>query len=174
MPRPHQAIGAALLLAGCASLFPPQSAEEFRRTASRALLPHTGALEIDRPLREVAAAFDKKAAECLDLTATATIVTITNYQEIIQTFVTTYKPRVVSTPERVELHVQWRTKGEINLSPAPEGGAYRLVADAYPVDAGRTRLQWFGPSAGEDFLVSAVKGWATGETMQCPDFTRNW
>jgi hypothetical protein len=174
VPRFDQAVAASLLLAGCASLFPPQSAEEFRRTASRALLPHTGTLEVARPLGEVAAAFEKKAPECLDLTATATIITITNYQEIIQTFVTTYKPKVVASPERVELHVQWRTKGEINLSRAPDGGAYRLVADAYPVDTGHTRLQWFSPTAAQDFLVLAVQGWATGQNMGCPDFTSNW
>ena len=174
MPRLDQAVAAALLLAGCTSLFPPQSAEEFRRTTSRALLPHTGTLDVARPLREVAAAFEKKAPECLDLTATATIITITAFQEIIQTFVTTYKPKVVASPERVELHVQWRTKGEINLSRAPEGGAYRLIADAYPLDAGRTRLQWFSLTSAEDFLVLAVNGWATGQNMGCPDFANNW
>ena len=174
MPRPHQAIGAALLLGGCASLFPPQSPEEFRRTAARALLPWSGTVEVARPLREVAAAFEKKAPECLDLTATATIITITNYQEIIQTFVTTYKPTVVASAERVELRVQWRTLGEIRLSAPPAGGAYRLGADAYPLDAGRTRLQWYTVTAAEDFLVLAVRDWATGQNMACPDFTRNW
>ena len=174
MPRPHQAIAAALLLAGCASLFPPQSADEFRRVAAAALLPRTGTIEVARPLGEVSATFEKKAPECLDLTATATIKIITDFQEIIRTYVTTYKPSIVTTAERVELRVQWRTIGDIHLSPAPEGGAYRLVADAYAVDAGHTRLQWFSPTAAEDFLVLAVQGWATGQNMGCPDFTRNW
>jgi hypothetical protein len=167
---------AAVLLAlgGCASLQPAQTADAFRREASGALLPRTGALELGRPLREVADAFRKKAPECLDLTATATLKTITSFREIIRTYVTTYKPTVVESAQRVELHVQWRTQGEIHLSPPPAGGAYRLVVDAYPLEGERTRLQWFAPSAADDFLVHAVRGWGTGENMQCPDFTRQW
>jgi hypothetical protein len=168
------AIVAALQLAGCAALRPPQTAEEFRRVASAALLPRTGTIQVDRPLHDVAAAFGKMAPECLDGTVTATTKTITNYQEIIRTYVTTYKPRVVVAPERVELHVQWHTKGEIHVSPAPEGGAYRLVVDAHTVGGSRTRLQWFDVTAGQDFLLDAVKGWATGQNMQCPDLTKNW
>jgi hypothetical protein len=138
------------------------------------LLPRTGAFEVARPLREVADAFRGKAPECLDLTATATIKTITHFREIIRTYVTTYKPSVVESAQRFELHVQWRTQGEIHLSPAPAAGAYRLVVDAHPLEGDRTRLQWFAPSAADDFLVHAVRRWATGENMQCPDFSRQW
>ena len=167
---------AALLVAlgGCAMLQPPPTAEAFRREASAALLPRTGTLEVRRPLREIADAFRKKAPECLDLTATATVKTITDYQEIIRTYVTTYRPTVLESAQRVELHVQWRTQGEIHLSPPPARGAYRLIVDAYPLEGDRARLQWFAPSAADDFLVHAVQGWATGEDMQCPDFTRHW
>jgi hypothetical protein len=165
---------AVLVLGGCASLEPPQTAEAFRREAAGALLPRTGTVELGRPLREVADAFREKAPECLDRNATATIKTITNYQEIIRTYITTYTPTVVENAQRVELHVQWRTQGEIHLSPAPARGAYRLIVDAYPVEGDRTRLQWFGPSAADDFLVHAVRGWALGENVQCPDFTRQW
>ena len=162
------------MLGGCTSLQPPRTAEAFRREASGALLPRMGAVEVGRPLHEVAEAFRERAPECLDRTATATIRTITNYQEIIRTYVTTYRPTLVESAQRVELHVQWRTQGEIHLSPAPAGGAYRLIADAYALEGDRTRLQWFTPSAEDDFLVHAVRGWATGENMQCPDFTRHW
>ena len=171
MPRPYQAVAAALLLAGCAV---PQSAVEFRGAASRALLPRTGTMEVGRELGELAAVLAKKAPECLDGTVTATTKTITNYQEIIRTYVTTYRSTVVSGAERVELHVQWHTRGEIHAMAVPEGGAYRLVVDAYPSDGGRTRLQWFDATASRDFLLEAVKGWATGQNMQCPDLTKNW
>jgi hypothetical protein len=170
----RRAAATFLALGGCAALQPPQSAEAFRLEASGALLPRTGTVEVGRPLREVADAFRKKAPECLDRTETATIVTITDYQEIVRTYVTTYKPTVVEGAQRAELHVQWRTQGEIHLSPPPAGGAYRLVADAYALAGDRTRLQWFVPSAADDFLVHAIRGWATGENMQCPDFSRHW
>jgi len=171
--KPAIAVSLALL-AGCAALQPSQTAEEFRRAASAALLPRSGVIEVDRPLHDVAAAFAKKAPECLDGTVTATTKTITNYQEIIRTYVATYKPTVVVAPERVELHVQWHTKGEIHVSPVPDGGAYRLVVDAYPVAGSRSWLQWFDVTAGQDFLLDAIKGWATGQNMQCPDFANNW
>jgi hypothetical protein len=169
-----RAIIAVLLLAGCATFQPSQTAEEFRRAASAALLPRTGAIEVDRSLQDVTATFRKYAPECLDGTTTATTKTYTNYREIIRTYVTTYKPRVVVTPERVELHVQWHTNGEIHVSRVPEGGAYRLVADAYSMSDGRTRLQWFDVTAGQDFLLDAIKGWASGQNLQCPDLTTNW
>ena len=54
----------------------------------------------------------------------------------------------------------------------PEGGTYLLVADAYPLSGNRTKLQWFGPSRGHDTLIRAVKGWATGENLGCPDLTK--
>jgi hypothetical protein len=165
---------AALLVFGGCTLLAPQTPEAFRREASGALLPRTGAVEVARPLREVAGAFRSKAPECLDRTATASVKTITNYQEIVRTYVTTYTPTVVETAQRVELHVQWRTQGEIQLSPPPANGAYRLIVDAYPVDGDRTRLEWFAPSAADDFLVHAVRGWASGDNVQCPDFTRQW
>ena len=165
---------ALLALGGCAMLQPPPTAEAFRREAAGALLPRTGAVEVDRPLREVADAFRTKAAECLDVTATATIKTITNYQEIIRTYLTTYRPSVLENAQRIELHLQWRTQGEIHLCPPPAGGAYRLIVDAYPLEGNRTRLQWFAPSAADDFLLHAVQLWASGQNMQCPDFTLNW
>ena len=121
--RPHQAIAAALLLAGCTSLYPPKSADEFRRAASASLLPKTGSLEVARPLPQVSDDLRKKSAECLDVSVTAVTKTITDFQEIIRTYYVTYKPTVVAAPERTELHVQWHTKGDIHLSRAPEGGA---------------------------------------------------
>lgn len=174
MSRPHQAIAAALLLAGCTSLYPPKSADEFRRAASASLLPKTGSLEVARPLPQVSDDLRKKSAECLDVSVTAVTKTITDFQEIIRTYYVTYKPTVVAAPERTELHVQWHTKGDIHLSRAPEGGAYRLIVDAYPAGGGRTRLQWFSPTSATDFLTEAVKGWATGENMACPDLKTQW
>src|SRR5262245_42880976 len=113
MHRIGACAAAALLLAGCAGL--PQDAEEFRRAASADLLPKTKSIEVGRPFADVAAAWREKAKECLDVSVIATTKTITNYQEIIRTYHTTYKPTVVVTPQRAELHVQWRTKGELHV-----------------------------------------------------------
>lgn len=41
-----------------------------------------------------------------------------------------------------------------------------------PMDKNRTRLRIFDPSAGHDTLIGAVKGWASGKNMSCPDMTK--
>ena len=46
-------------------------------------------------------------------------------------------------------------------------------ADAYPVDSNRTRVQMFVPSIGHSVLIRAVRGWATGEELGCPDLTQS-
>ena len=51
-------------------------------------------------------------------------------------------------------------------------GCFLLVADAYPVDKNRTRVQMFSPSIGYDVLIRAIKGWASGENLGCPDMTK--
>jgi hypothetical protein len=87
--------------------------------------------------------------------------------------VTAYKPTVVVNNERAELHVQQtHEKGVLNVTEVPDGGYYLLVADAYPIDNSHTRLELFGPSRGYDVLIRAVKGWASGENLGCPDMTK--
>lgn len=165
----------AALLAGCAAQ--PQTAEEFRRAIPHQLFAGSGSIVVERPFAEVAAAFGKKAPECLQGSVTTTVRIITEFQIIIQVYVTAWKPTVTVAQGRAELHVQAHTPGDLHLSRSPAGGPYRLVADAFPVDAGRTRLQWFSarePLGGPDYLARAITGWASGENMACPDLTREW
>jgi hypothetical protein len=160
-------LGAALL-AGCVSQL-PQNAEEFRKAVPGAFMAKTETIEVARPLREVAANFRKRAPECLDVTVEMTSQTNMSYQHIV----TAYKPTVVVTKERAELHVQQDHKtGVMKIHAEPPGGHYLLVADAYPIDNNHTRLEFFGPSKGYDVLIRAVKGWASGENLGCPDMTK--
>ena len=159
---------AAALLAGCVSKL-PQSADEFRKAAPGAFMAKTETVEVARPFRDVAANLQKRAPECLDVTVQTTSQTTTSYQVIV----TAYKPTVVVTKERAELHVQQDHKsGVIKVYTEPAGGHYLLVADAYPIENNRTRLQLFGPSMGYDVLIRAVKNWARGENLGCPDMTK--
>jgi hypothetical protein len=174
MGRPACA-AAAVLLAGCAAQ--PQTAEEFRRAIPNELFAGSGSIEVSRPFAEVAATLGKKAPECLQGSVTTTTQIITQFRVITRVYVTAWKPTVAVGQERVELHLQAHTLGEIHLSRSPAGGPYRLVADAYPIDAGRTRLQWFSardPLGGPDYLVRAIAGWASGESLVCPDLTTEW
>jgi hypothetical protein len=161
------ALAAALLVQGCAQM--PQSAEEFRKAAPGAFMGKTESYEVGRPMRDVAAAFRRKAPECLNVAVRTVSRTSTSYQNIL----TEYKSTVVVGAGRAELHVQQlHNTGVVYPSKPPEGGAYIVVADAYPVDGRRTRIQLYGPSRGYDVLYRAIRGWATGENLGCPDMTK--
>ena len=86
---------------------------------------------------------------------------------------TTYKPTVVVTSRKAELHVQQHhDQGVLAVSKEPEGGYYLLVADAQPVTQTKTRVDLYRPSMGHRVLIQAVKNWATGENVGCPDLTK--
>jgi hypothetical protein len=156
-------------LSGCVTHH-PQTAEEFRRAVPGAFMAKAETFEVNRPFRDVATTFRKKAPECLDVTVKTTSHTNMSHQVIM----TEFKPTVVVTKERAELHVQQHHKsGVVKVTKEPAGGYYLLVADAYPVDQNRTKVQMFGPSVGHGVLIRAVKGWATGENLGCPDMTKS-
>jgi hypothetical protein len=160
---------ASAALAGCATKA-PQTADEFRKEAPGGFLMKQETLEVARPFRDVADTFRKKAPECLRVAVRTTSSTSTSYQVIDAE----YTPTVIVTKERAELHLQRKyTKGVINVYKEPEGGHYIMVADAYPLAGNRTRLDLVAPSKGLDAVVRAVKGWATGENVGCPDMTKN-
>ena len=110
----------AVLLAGCASPL-PQTADEFRKAVPGAFMAKTETVEVARPFRDVAATFQKRAPECLDVTVKMTSQT-TSYQVIV----TDYKPTVVVNGQRAELHVQQDHKsGVLKVRAEPAGGHYR-------------------------------------------------
>lgn len=159
---------AAAALAGCAVNF-PQTAEEYRQAVPGATFGKTETLEVNRPFSQVASTFQRKAPECLNIAVRMTERSTTSYHVVE----TVYKPTVLLSKKRAELHVQIEyKKGVIVPGKVPEGGNYLLVADAYPLANNRTRLQWFGPARGHDTLIRAVKGWASGENLGCPDLTK--
>ena len=156
-----------LLLQACVQM--PQTAEEFRKAVPGALMTKTETYEVNRSLADVGSTFRRKAPECLNMAVRTVSQTSTSYQDIL----TEYKATVVVTADRAELHVQQEHKtGVISPSKPPQGGFYIVVADAYPQPGDRTRIQLYGPSKGYDVLYRAIRGWATGENLGCPDLTK--
>jgi hypothetical protein len=157
-----------VLLAACVTQF-PQTAEEFRQTAPGTTFIKTETFEVARNVNDVGQTFKRRAPECLNISVRTTSRTNTSYQVIVAE----YKPTVVVTPKRAELHVQRHyAKGVINVGQEPAGGHYLLVADAYPAGSGRTRVQVIMPSIGHAVLLEAIKGWASGKNLGCPDMTK--
>ena len=156
-----------LALSGCVSH--PQTADEFRKAVPAAFSAKVETIEVDRPFSQVASTFQKMGPNCLSKTIKTTSQTNMSYQVIV----TTYKPTVVVTGKKAELHVQMHhEQGVLNVSKEPEGGYYLLVADAQPVTQTKTRIDLYRPSMGHSVLVQAVKNWATGENIGCPDLTK--
>ncbi len=154
-------------LSGCVSH--PQSAEEFRQAVPGAFMAKVETFEVNRPFSQVANTFQKMAPQCLSKTITTTSRTHMSYQVIV----TTYKPTVLVTAKKAELHVQQHhEKGVLNVSKEPKGGYFLLVADAQPINPNKTRIDLYRPSMGFGPMVKAIRGWATGENVGCPDLTK--
>ena len=157
-----------VLLSGCVTHH-PQTAAEFRKAVPGAFMAKVESFEVNRPFSVVAKTFQAKAPECLDVKVKTTSKTHMSYQVIV----TNFKPTVVVTKEKVELHVQQHHEsGVLNVSKEPKGGYYLLVTDAYPLEKNKTQVDMYRPSIGFDTLIKAIKGWATGENVGCPDLTK--
>ena len=163
-------VALGVLLAGCAQNY-PQNAQEFREAVPGAFMAKLQTFEAKRPLRDVAKTFQARAPECLNVAVRTISQTSTSYQNIL----TTYKATVVTNAQKAEIHLQREFKGGGVIVPGkvPPGGLYMLVADATPLDKGRTRIDIYGPSMGADTVIRAVTGWATGENLGCPDMTKS-
>jgi hypothetical protein len=157
-------------MTGCGTM--PQTADEFRAAVPGAMTGKMETFEVDRPFSDVAATFREKGPECLNKTVTTTSTTPGNYGPVVSTYTVTYKPTVLVTENKAELHVQQHTPNAVKVYQEPEGGYYLLVADAYPAGENRTRVDVYCPSIGHSVLIDAVKGWGTGEVAGCPDLTQ--
>jgi hypothetical protein len=164
----YAATACCALLQGCGGM--PQTADEFRKAVPGAMLAKTDTYEVNRPVRDVAGTFQRRAPECLNMAVRTVSQTSTSYQNIL----TEYRATVVPGGERAELHLQQLHKGGGVIYPSkpPEGGSYIIVADAYPLPGNRTRLQTYGPSIGYDVVYRAIRGWAAGDNLGCPDLTK--
>lgn len=156
----------ATLLPGCVTM--PLTAQEFREAVPKARSAEMETFEVNRPFREVAATFRGRADKCLAITIRTRSSTAQSYQD----YTTTYKPTVVVASDRAELHLQRHLSNTITVSPEPEGGYYLMVVDAFPAGRNKTKVVMYRPAWAFDVLIRAVKGWASGETLGCPDLTK--
>ena len=158
----------AALLAGCVTSH-PQNARDFRAAVPGAFMAKVEKYEVSQPYEQVAARFQKMAPKCLDVTVKTTSRTNTSYQVIV----TDYKPTVIVGKERAELHVQeHHAQGVMKVTAEPQGGYYLMVVDAIKAGKDKTRIEYYGPSTGYETMVRAIKGWASGENVGCPDLTK--
>ena len=85
---------------------------------------------------------------------------------------TRYKPTVVVSKQRAELHVQQHHESAVlKVTKEPEDGNYLVVTDAYPVSNNKTKIVIYRPSMGYGVMIKSIKGWATRKNIGCPDMT---
>jgi len=157
-----------LLLTGC-GIKHPQSAIEFRKAVPTAFMGEKSTFVANRPFSKVAATFKKQAKKCLDVRVKTVSQTSMSYQVLV----TKYNPTLIVGKSKLELHVQQlHEKGVMNISKVPDGGYYYLVADAYSTNKSKTRVDIYGASMGNEAMKAAIKGWATGKNIGCPDLAK--
>jgi hypothetical protein len=158
----------AVLLADCGSL--PKTPEILVQNANEGVVTsEKDVFEVKRPLSLVTEVFKKKAAECFQ-------------QELIRTWkqggldrrqVIAFKPKMIIGKQHTRFALQARiTEGSTEPGDiTPDGGNF-LVVDAYMVGRNMTRVESSYQQSSFHGAFTAVKLWATGTNMDCPDLTR--
>lgn len=157
-----------LFFAGCA-VSHPQTAEEFRQAVPKSSFAKMEQFVVNRRLKDVAKTFRKMAPKCFN----KRIKTVSTGYMHHQVIVTAYKPTVKVSKSHVELHLQQKhEQGVKAVSKMPNGGYYLLVTDAVAQGPRKTRVTIYYPSMGHKVTVKAIKGWAKGEILGCPDLSK--
>jgi len=148
----------ALLLSACAI---PMTPNEFRKAAKAGeALSTFETFDVNRPVAEVGATFKAKASECLSykIGSSHGAGSKTHYYGVTT-------PTVKRSKDKVELYFQ--VKYDNTVGDIPKDGYYDLVADAY-AHGKKTRVDIYRRTKA-GVLAEAIKGWASGENLGCPD-----
>lgn len=162
----------AALLAGCGSM--PKTPDILVQNAKDdSMFSEKDVFEVKRPLEEVTEVFKKKANECLKQTITSTSADGTPGIRTYRREVRVYTPRVIVSKQRTRLTLQSKvTEGSTELGDIPPDGWYMMVADAYPVGKSTTRVESYIQWPDQRAAFTAIKHWASGTNMGCPDMTK--
>ena len=154
-------------LQGCAGTM-PQTADEFRTEVPGAFLGEVEKFQVNRSFSDVGRSFQQMAPRCLDVRIKMTSQTNMSYQVIV----TKWNPTVTISGNKAELHIQQlHEKGVLNIHKVPAKGYYMMVVDAIPLSNNRSEIVMYRSSVGNKALIKAIKGWAAGENIGCPDLT---
>lgn len=153
-----------LLLSACISA--PMSPTAYRESAMKGEgFSTVESFEVNRSIAKVTRTFKKKAPECLSYSIGE------NRRPLIGIGSTTHvygwtKPTVKVSSKKTELYFQ--VKYENMAAKVPKDGMYYLVADAYPLGKNKTHLDIYRRTS-VSTLGQAIRGWASGKNLGCPD-----
>lgn len=152
------------LLPACGGL--PLTTGEFRQAAkNRQSFSTSESFEVKRPFADVVQTFKRKAPECLSYDIGSTRKPLIGGSSSTH-FYGRAKPTLTVSGNKAELDFQ--IKYENTVTKAPADGYYYLVADVVALGANRTRVDLYWRTK-VDTLARAVRGWAAGTNLGCPD-----
>ena len=146
----------------------PQTADEFRKELPDAFMGEVEKFQVNRSYADVGRSFQKMAPQCLDVRIKSTSQSSTSYSVVV----TKWNPTVKINDQKAELHIQQlHEQGVLNVYEVPENGNYMMVVDAIPMGKNSSEVVMYRSSVGNKALIRAIKGWAAGEKIGCPDLT---
>lgn len=158
------------LLGGCASMQHVQNPEEYR---ARMPESYTEKQTIKRPYRTVAEAIAKKTRECLDISRRKEYTEYNGPYAFKVVKTVKYKPTIQNGANKltVALQLAYVPKPSPDFQNTPPDGMYIMLADVYP--SGKdTTLHLYGVGPGYTKPVyQALRNWASGTNMGCPDLS---
>ncbi len=168
--RLFSVLSTVVLLFGCASQ--SKTADELRdNVKNKATFSSREVFEVKKPYRQVSDTLRKKWLECLDSTATGSIHRGGN---TFGTQTNIYKPKAAVTEQRTELTLQHKVTGTgiTQLGGPPPEGFFIIVTDVYPADKNTSRVDVQKHMPGYEGVMKAVRNWAEGTNMGCPDLAQ--
>ena len=158
----------SLIITGCATKM-PLTADEFRQMAPEAFSGGKESFEVNRSVASIGNTFKKMANKCLNKRVQMTESGYMHHMVVV----TKYTPSVYIGKNRAELHLQYEhEKGVMKIHEMPEKGYYMIVIDVTGIGKNKSRVEFYRPSIAYQNVVEAVRGWATGKNIGCPDLTK--
>lgn len=159
------------LSTGCA-MQQAQNAQEFRQMAPANSYGKHETFNINNSYSRAVSNFKNRADKCLNTGVVLTTRTRTGAKMGEQTL--TYTPTLVVGKTRSELSVQKNVSGDgMIMGKVPEKGMFIFLADLSKAGNNASRLDIYRITyMGTDEMVSSVKSWASGKSLECPDLTK--
>ena len=157
----------ALFLAACSIPPAPQNRQELIVGVKQgATFTQHETHIINRPIAKVYNSLRPKIRKCLSVKVTST----RQQGYAIHTSTSIYRPSMRKVGKsRAEISLQVEHIPRPIGNTMPKGGFYLLATDIEAVAKNRTRITTYGPSIGHDDLFVALKDWAKGKNIPCPD-----
>lgn len=171
-------VSATALLASCASIYGtyPSTPDFLVQNAKDGkIITDKDIFEVKRPFAQVSEVLKNKAHECLRRGISFTSQgDSSGGVRLKQQNIRELTPKVIADKRRTRLTLQVKsTDGNtVNLAPPPPDGWYMMVVDVYPVDNHTTRVESYYQQTSFKGAFTAVKLWANGTNMNCPDLTQ--